>query len=142
MRAEEVSEGRTKGLGAFDFVDSASHSKVDLIATADDPEAAEAAYVPYVMNRAMSYHADAIALANEMNLAGHLPKAMQYRFYLAALRPRSRRSKWWKREEDSDLETVKRFYGYNTRRALEALSLLTRDQIAGLAARLEKGGAQ
>ena len=48
--------------------------------------------------------------------------------------------KWGKRKEDTDLEVIKERYGYNNRRAKEALSILSADQLNMIKEELEKGG--
>ena len=45
-------------------------------------------YPPYIINRCLSGHIDAVMFANEMNKNHHLPKDMQYSFYLNSLRKR------------------------------------------------------
>lgn len=91
----------------------------------------EGDYVPFVVNRALSYHADCLLAANEMNRNYEVHKAAQYQFLLNTVRSQKRSySKWEKPIENEDLESVKLFFGYSTAKAVEALRILTEEQIA------------
>lgn len=111
----------------FDLVDSVSSTKVNLMR--EDPET-EKDYEPFLTNRALSYHADSILYANEMNCCPELHKLMQYEYLLHSLRPRSRRSKWHKKAaEDVELEKmVAETMGLSMRKAREIIPLLTAGQ--------------
>lgn len=106
----------------------------------DNDELAEKDYLPFMVNRGLSYFQDTVALANEMNRYHDVDKKMQYEFLINIIRPRKRFSKWFKKEEDSDIEAVKEYYGYNDQRASQALSILTKEQLQIIKSRLEKGG--
>jgi hypothetical protein len=97
-------------------------------------------YVPYVINRCLSGHIDAIMFVNEMNMNHHLDKKLQYDFLLNILRKKKRYSPWIKKEEIKNLESVKSYYGYNTDKAKQALSLLTKSQINYIKTKLDTGG--
>ncbi len=115
-------------LGPFDFVNSINSSfKEDLMK--DDPEF-EKKYNPYLTNKALSYFNDTLGHANRMNMLYHLDNKLQYHYYLNIIRPRNRRSKWYKKIDTTDVEVVQKYYGYNTKKAQEALSILSPDQIA------------
>ena len=75
-----------------------------------------------------------------MNKYHSLDKDMQYSFYLNILRKRKRFSPWIKKEKDSDLEYVKRYYGYSNEKAAQALKILSNEQIDFIKQRLETGG--
>ena len=113
-------------LGPFDFVNSINTSKVDLMG--EDPDA-EKKYSSYLTNKALSYFNDTIAHANRMNMNYHLDNKLQFHYYLNIIRPRNRRSKWHKKIENDDLDIVQKYYGYNTKKAQQALLILSPDQI-------------
>jgi len=127
-------------MNAFDYVTAASYSKKDLIRDSDNPELAEASYVPFLTNRAFSYHADAVLYANEMNMRPHVDNLLAFDYYLNSLRPQKRFSKWEKKEENGDLEIVKEYYQYSYEKASRVLSLLSEDQLIELRRRIQKGG--
>lgn len=124
----------------FDYVESVSNSKKDLIRTADNPEIAAKDYLPFIVNRALSYHSDTIMYCNEMNIHHSLDNDMQYSFYLNSLRKNRRFAKWIKHETLADLIIVMEYTGYNRHRAIEALSILTKEQLQMMKNHLIKGG--
>jgi hypothetical protein len=109
-----------------DWLNSINFTKQNLI---EDP-LVEKEYVPYIINRSLSYFPDTLFHANEMNQKHFLPKKMQYDYLRTVVRKRRRFSKWDKKAEYSDLEYIKQHYGYSTKKALEILPLLSKDQIA------------
>ena len=80
--------------------------------------------------------------ANEMNKYSSLDKDMQYSFYLNTLRKRKRFSPWLRKEQVTDLQCVKQYYGYSNEKASNALKILTPEQIKFIKQRLEIGGSK
>lgn len=100
----------------------------------------EKSYSPFMVNRALSYHRDTALLANQMNLYPSTDKKLQYDFLLNIVRASKRPySKWYKKAKSSDLETVKEYYGYSDSKAVEALKILSEDQISVMKKQLYKG---
>ena len=97
-------------------------------------------YPAYIVNRCLSGHIDAILFANEMNKNPHLPKRLQYDFYINSVKPRKRFSPWAKKDSIDYLEIVKEYYGYNDDKALQALRILTKNQLDYIKKSLSKGG--
>jgi hypothetical protein len=97
-------------------------------------------YPSYIINKCLSGHIDSILYANEMNMNHYLDKDMQYAFYINILRKRKRFSSWIKKDKIDKLEYVKKYYGYSTEKALQALKILSNDQINFIKQKLEKGG--
>jgi len=124
----------------FDFVNSASYSKEDLMRESDNPELAEKTYAPFLTNKAFSYHVDTIMYANEMNMRSALENQLAFDYYLNSIRPQKRFAKWIKKDTSDSLEVVKEYYQYNYEKAEHALSLLSQEQLIELKKRLEKGG--
>lgn len=107
--------------------------------TFEDPEA-ERTYVPFMVNRALSYHQDTIYHANELNQLRQLEKRPQIDYYLNTIRAKKRPFvKWSKPVKEGDLEVVKMYYGYSTHRAMEALKILTDEQITEIKERIYTG---
>lgn len=126
-------------MNVFDFVNAInSPQKPNLIT---DPYI-EKEYVPYVVNKALSYHADSVMYANAMNLHNFLPNRLQNDYLLNSLRPAKRFAKWVKKFDSNELEMVKTYYGYNTKKAREALQLLTPAQIIIIKNYLQEGGIE
>lgn len=124
-------------MSPFDFINSINSGKDVMV-----DELAESQYVPFIVNRGLSYFPDTVLLANQMNLNAHLDNKLQYHYLINSTRPRKRFSKWAKKHENSDLEVVKEYYGYNNRNAEYALSLLTKQQLEYIKNKKNKGGIQ
>lgn len=124
----------------FDYINAINTSKKNLMRGTDNDELAEKGYDPFLANRALSYHNDTIALANEMNTRHYLDKKPQFEFFINTVRPKKRYAKWVKKEKDSDLAVVKEYYGYNDIKARQSLTILSDDQIIEMKKRIDKGG--
>ena len=125
----------------FDYVNSITYKKNDMMTGTENDELAEKSYVPFVVNRALSYFADTILYANEMNFHHHVDNKLQYQYLINTIRPKKRFSKWAKKQEDNDLDAVIQYYGYNRGKAELALSLLSPEQLEQIKKRLNKGGS-
>jgi len=97
-------------------------------------------YPPFIVNRCLSGHLDCVMFANEMNKYHFLDKDMQYNFYLNILRKRKRFSPWVRKEKISDLEFVKKYYGYSNEKAAQVLKILTNEQLLFIKQKLDTGG--
>ena len=116
-----------------DWLNSINFTKEDLSEHAKD-------YPSYIINRCLSGHLDCVMFANEMNLHHSLDKDMQYSFFLNSLRKKKRFSPWLRKDKVTDLECVKKYYGYSNEKASQALKILTTEQINFIKQRLEIGG--
>ena len=99
-------------------------------------------YPPFIINRCLSGHIDCVLFANEMNMNAHLPKDMQYSFYLNSLRKKKRFSPWLRQDKIKDLDYVKRYYGYSNEKAKQALKILTNEQLTYIKSKFETGGTK
>ena len=125
----------------FDYTNSITQSKKDLMRGTANDDLAEKDYNAFLNNRALSYHSDTIYFANEMNRLSHIDNLLQFDFLLNIVRPRNRKFvKWAKKDNDSDLLTVKEYFNYNDSKARQALSILSPQQIATIRTILTKGG--
>ena len=122
-----------------DWLNSNNFTKQNLIE--EDPSVIKD-YPPYIINRCLSGHLDAIMFANEMNKFPNLDKDLQYHFFLNTLRKKKRFSPWLRKEKVTDLEIIKQYYGYSNEKALNALKILTPDQINFIKQRLDIGGTR
>ncbi len=111
-------------------------TKKDLM---EDPEN-ESMYVPFVVNRSLSYFPDTVALANEMNKYHHLDNRLQYSFLINIIRKRKRFSKWVKPELENNIEKVKEYYGYSMDKARQVMPLLSTDELNIIINKVDKGG--
>ena len=120
-----------------DWLNNINHNKKNLID--EDPDL-EKKYLPYIINRCMSGHLDAIMYANEMNIYHNLDNKLQHDFLLNILRSKKRFSPWVKKEELQNLDYVKRYYGYSNEKAKQVLPLLSKEQLTFIQGKLERGG--
>ena len=120
------------------YLNTINQTKENLM-DGDDP-AWEKNYPPFIINKCMSQRLDNIMFANEMNQYQGLDKKLQYDFFINIVRPRKRFSPWGKKEKISNLDIVKKFYGYSTEKAIQALRILSNDQIEIIRDKLNTGG--
>ena len=121
-----------------DYLNTINQTKKNLM-EGDDP-AWEKNYPPFIINKCMSQHMDTVMYANEMNQYPNLDKKLQYDFFINTVRSRKRFSPWGKKEKVKDIELVKEFYGYSTEKAMQALRILTDNQLEIIKDKLNKGG--
>ena len=120
-----------------DYLYSINQSKKNILD--DDPDAARK-YPAFVINKCLSSFTDTVLYANEMNKNSHLPPKMQYDFFINSVKPRKRFSPWARKDSIDYLDVVKEYYGYNDDKALQALRILTKDQLDNISYLLRKGG--
>ena len=120
-----------------DYLNTINQTKQYLM---DEDPGWEKNYPPFVINKCMSQHLDTIMFANEMNQYPGLDKKLQYDFFINIVRPRKRFSPWGKKQKVKDLELVKQFYGYSTEKAMQALRILSPEQIEIIKDKLNTGG--
>lgn len=99
-------------------------------------------YPPFVINKCMSGHVDTIMFANEMNMAHHLSKDLQYQFYLNIVRKRKRFAPWLRKENIEDISLIQQYYGFNFEKAQQALKILSKEQIDYIKSKMAKGGRE
>ena len=97
-------------------------------------------YPSFIVNKILSGFQDCIMLVNEMNRNHHIDNRLQFDFFINIIRKRKRFSKWYKPETVSDLEAVKKYYGYSNEKARQVLTLLNTDQINELKRKVTTGG--
>ena len=127
---------KAPAISPFDFINAITYNKNDLMV--DDW--AEKQYAPYIVNKGLSYGADTVIQANEMNSRPHLDKKLQFQFLINNIRPKKRFNKWIKADKIESIEVIKQYYGYSTDKARQVLPLLNQSQIDLIEQKLEKGG--
>lgn len=121
----------------FDYVKDILQAKKNLIVD----ELTEKDYKPFLVNKGLSFYRDCVSFVNQMNQRPHLDKKLQNDFLLNTIRSMKRPyAKWEKSEENDDIECVKLVYGFSDTKALEALRLLTKEQIQQLKEQTLTGG--
>lgn len=119
-----------------DIIPSIQQTK-KVVVTAEN----ERDYVPFVVNRSISFHLDMVMDANQMNMLPSTDPLLQYHYLLNKVRGYKRPfQKWQKRETLENLDIVKEYYNYSNEKAKEALSILSDAQIEEIKKTLNKGG--
>lgn len=98
---------------------------------------------PYVSWRTNSYFAnfiDTVFYANMMNTYYDLDPKLQYDFMMASVPKKKRFFRRATGVNHDDFTLIQDVYKYNVRRTREALDVLTKDQLATLKNKIEKGG--
>lgn len=121
----------------FDYVKSINgNSSVSIMADESDRKQ----YLPFIINRSLSYHQDTVMLANEMNLNAHLDVQEQYDFLRHTVRPRKRFAKFQKPQRKEDVDILIQEYSMNRQRAEESLAIISKDELNRLRAKQQRGG--
>lgn len=124
-------------MSPFDFVREIQVGKHDLMA---DPQS-EREYVPFVVNRTLSYELDCVMQANEVNRRHHLDKKLQFGYLINTIRARKRPfHKWAKHETSEAIDAIKLFFDFSDRKAHEALRILSTEQVEQIKQKTDKGG--
>lgn len=122
----------------FDFLNAINDTKKDLLT--EDPQT-ESSYVPFMVNRGLSYFPDTIMFANEMNQHAGVPKRWQFDFYRIGVAKKKRFSKWHKKDQSTEeIKLVMQEYNYSASKAAAALELLKPEQVKELQEKYSVGG--
>ena len=103
-------------------LESINYTKEDVL----DPQGKD--YVPFIVNKSLSYFMDTVAYANEMNKHPFLDKRMQYDYLKGSIRKRKRFSGWVKKDKSDVIDAIIKYYDVSYRKALEYEKLLTEGQ--------------
>ena len=125
-------------MGPFDFIKAINESKNVM---KNDPFA-EKDYIPFLVNRGLSFFQDTVIQVNEMNRNHFLDNKLQFDYLINNIRPRKRWSKWLKPEKIDNLELVKLYFGFGNEKAKDALEVLTNEDIEEIKSKLAKGGVE
>ena len=123
----------------FDFLNDINYGKKNLMVNDVDHQV-EKQYLPFIVNKGLSYTMDTVIYANEMNIRPYTDKKLQFDYLINTIRRNKRFPKWLKPEEDENIKVIMDYYGYNVQRAKEVLSLHFMEEISQLKEKLDKGG--
>ena len=122
-----------------DFLTSINSSKENLI---EKEPICEKEYVPFVVNKCLSYFPDTLFYANQINALSGMDKRLQYDYLRMSVSKRKRFSKWIKEDKNDNIETIQEYYGYSYRKAKECLGCLSSEQIENMKNSLKTGGVK
>ena len=105
-----------------------------------DREYIEKEYVPFIINKSLSYFVDCILFVTELDRRSDIPKWDQYLFYYHSVPKKKRFCPWHKVDRDKHLDAVKEFYNFSAAKANTVIKLLTDAQLQEIARLTDKGG--
>ena len=123
----------------FDFLNDINYGKKNLMIDDTDHQV-EKQYLPFIVNKGLSYTMDTVIYANEMNIRPSTYKKLQFDYLINTIRRNKRFPKWIKPEEDENIKVIMDYYGYNAQRAKEVLSLHSMEEISQIREKLDTGG--
>ena len=124
-------------MNPFDFLNCINQTKHPLM---DQDPSCEREYVPFLINRGLSYFMDTIVLANQMNQTYWLDKKLQFEYLRFSVRARKRFSKWHKPQEDDRINALKALYGYSDAKARQVVDLIKEEDWTAIFEAISTGG--
>ena len=116
---------------------SIMHTKKNVLTTKEQAKE----YVPFIVNRALSFHMDCVFYANEMNHYHNLPNNMQYNYLLGSIRGMKRKFQpWQKADIINNIDAVMIYYGFSREKAKCAIKILTKEQLDEIVRLTDPGG--
>ena len=123
-----------------DYLNPITHSKKKMDEISDDFDTVKKKYVPFVINRSLSYFPDCIMQANNMNMRYGLDKEMQFEYLRTSIRSKKRFSKWDKKDASEKVDMIMKYFGYNYHRASEVADLISDEDIESMKSQMDVGG--
>jgi hypothetical protein len=120
-----------------DWLNSINHNKTNLM---DEDEFAIKSYSPFIINKMLSGSIDTLFPANEMNKSHFIDKDMQYAYYLNVVKNKKRFAPWLKFKSTEDIDLIKEYYNYSTRKAKAVIDLLSADDLNEIRKEMNQGG--
>ena len=100
----------------------------------------EEQYSKFRTNTVLSNHIDTVLYSNEMNMYPYINDKMHYDYMFNSIRAKKRFFKRKKQVNHQNVSLVSEYYKYNRKKALEAIQILTDEQLETIKEKLEKGG--
>lgn len=123
--------------GLFDFINDVSHLKKNILTEENESDLSV-----YMLNRFLSMDPTTTLYANEMNMNYHLPKRMQYDYYLHAIKKEKRFFKYMKHKNEDIIALIREYFGYSESLAKQIVPIFDNEQIEYMKAKLNKGGTK
>jgi hypothetical protein len=120
-------------MNVFDFLNSINYTKKNIL---EEDILLEKQYVPFIVNKYLSYFPDTLMHSNQMNKLSFISKKDQYEYFINAIRKRKRYSKWKKKEDnlqkEISLKNIMEYFECSYKRAEEYLNILNNHQIQAI----------
>lgn len=120
----------------FEVVDLFTTKKQKLDFDNEDKKA----YIPFLINKTLSFNVETLMYANDMNINYNLDNDLQFDYYFYSLPKKKYYFKWAKDKKDDDVLFFSKHFGYNIKKSREALAILTDEQLKTIKTKLEQGG--
>lgn len=128
----------------FDYLNEINVGKKDVMSSEAYPydfAENEKKYNPYLINMMLAWNKELVPIVNEMNRLHHLPKKMQYHFYLHMIPKKKRYAKKVIIEDESEyVELLCEKYNVNKTVARQYERLMSAEDLEKIKASLDKGG--
>lgn len=136
----QSSQSKKMKIDLWSFVNSITQNKNQI----ELNEETDKDYNPALVNKAISHHLDSVFFANAMNIYSKLPKKLQYEFLINIVRRKTQYVQWVKGDKNPQIEeninALRSYYGYNEKKAIEALFILSEGQLKKIKDKLKTGG--
>jgi len=126
-------------ISPFDFLNEINYGKHNIMRGTTNTDAIEKMYSPFIANKTLSYFADTILFANEMNIRV-IDNSMQFAYLLNVVRQKKRYTKWEKREKSDKISLIQKHYKYSYKKAKDVVKLLSDDQFKLISNLYYEGG--
>lgn len=123
----------------FDYVNEINFGKNDIMRNTANDDLAEKSHNQFLTNRSLSYFADTVLFANEMNTR-ELDNRLHFTYLLHAVRQKRRFSKWAKAEDNDIVNLIAKYFNYSTKKAYAVRALLSDEQIENIKQYYYEGG--
>lgn len=102
----------------------------------------EKEYVPFIVNKAISFMPDGVLHANEMNIRASIPRRAQYLYLYHTIRKKFRKFEPWIKKDGKDekVQLLAEFLGISTKKARMKADLYSDEKMAIIKEKLDKGG--
>jgi hypothetical protein len=115
-------------MNPFDFVNSISYNKKNLMRNTENDEVSEKEYSAYLINKALSYYTDTLLYANEMNMYPDLEGKLQYEYLLFSIRAQKRFTKWSKSNISQETLAISKYFQVSLKKAEEYRKILSNEK--------------
>lgn len=96
-------------------------------------EEAKQFYIPFVVNKALSYHRDCIHFSNEMNRYPNISPLQKYDFYYGAIKKYKRKYIPWPKKLETQnkdkIQVIQKAYNVSEKIAYDYLDILSEEQV-------------
>lgn len=115
-------------MNPFDYVNSISYNKKNLMRNTENDEIMEKEYSAYLVNKALSYYTDTLLYANEMNMYPELEGKLQYEYLLHSIRAQKRFTKWSKSSISQETIAISKYFQVSLKKAEEYRKILSNEK--------------